>query len=419
MKPQIRRSRALYQESLHYVPGGVQSSRRPELFFDEFPIFLDRARGAHIWDVDGNEYIDWMLSYGPIILGHCHEGVDRAVIEEIRQGFLFNLTSPVQLELAKKITQLIPCAEMVQFVTTGSGATSAAIRIARAHSGRTKVLRWGYHGWHDWAVGGGPGVPAATTADTLSFDYNDLDSLERLLKKHAGEVACIIMMPLGVEQPRTGFLEGVRELADRHGVILIFDEIRSWPRMSLGGAQQYYRVTPDLTTISKGIANGYPLSAVVGRREFMQAAEKTNISGSYFMNNLAFRAAMVTLSEIETKNVVPRLWDIGSRLLDGLTRIIERKKLRAAVLGVPPMPFLVFGDAADHQTVWQELIWKRGDPGTDRDRKAMRIFYNEMAARGIFLHPRHHWYSCFAHTDEDVQKTLEAAEASFDAASRA
>jgi glutamate-1-semialdehyde-2,1-aminomutase len=419
MRSRVQKSRELYEESLKYVPGGVQSSRRPDLFFDEFPIFLERARGAHIWDVDGNEYVDWMLSYGPIILGHCNEEVDRAVIEETRKGFLFNLTPPVQLELAKKLTQMIPCAEMVQFVTSGSGATSAAIRIARAFSGKLKVLRWGYHGWHDWAVGGGPGVPTTTTDDTLSFDYNDLDSLEKLLKMHKGNVACIIMMPLGVEQPQKGFLEGVRELADRHGVILIFDEIRSWPRMGLGGAQKYYGVIPDITTISKGIANGYPISAVVGKREFMQLAQKTNISGSYFMNNLAFRAAMVTLREIETKNVVPRLWEIGKQLLDGLKQIIEQKKIRADVLGVPPMPFLVFGDAADHMTVWQELIWNKGDPGTEKDKRAMKVFYNEMARRGIFMHPRHHWYSCFAHTNEDVQKTLEAAEASFDLAQKA
>ena len=262
MTSKVQKSRELFEEAKTLMPGGVQAARRPKLFFEEYPIFMQRAKGSHIWDVDGNEYVDWMMSYGPVILGHSYPRVDQAVIEEMKNGFLFNLTPPMQLELAKKLIELIPCAEMVQFVATGSGATSAAVRIARAYTGREKIIRWGYHAWHDWAIGERPGILPKVMEDTLTFSYNDLDSLEAVLEKHKHNVACIIMMPLAVELPKPGFLEGVRDLADSYGAVLIFDEIRSWPRMSLGGAQEYYGVTPDMTTISKGIANGHSISAV-------------------------------------------------------------------------------------------------------------------------------------------------------------
>ncbi len=381
---------------------------------------MEKGKRAHIVDVDGNEYIDWLLSYGPIVLGHSYPRVDNVVMQEMQEGFLLNLTQPLQLELARKLVELIPCAEKVLFVNTGSGATSAAVRIARLYTGREKIVRWGYHGWHDWSCSTpGAGIPRSTGESVLSFFYNDLDSLNELLEKNRGEVACIIMMPLEIEIPKKGFLEGVRELADRYDVVLIFDEVRSWPRMGLGGAQKYYGVTPDLTTLSKGVANGYPISAVVGKGDIMDAVVQTTVSATYFPSTLGISAALATIDVMEKKDVINHLWCIGRELADGLRSIVAQKKVTAHIMGESPMPFLVFGDSKNYERLWYEEIYRNGDPGTDKDRLLMYTFFNETIKRGVFFHPRHHWFTCFSHTEKDVEQTLEVADQCLDIAIKA
>ena len=417
-KNRLKKSHDLFEVAKTLIPGGVQKSRRPSNFAENYPIFIDRGKGAHIYDVDGNEYIDWLLSYGPIVLGHCHSRVDQAVITEIKKGFLFDLTHPLQLRLAKKITEIIPCAEKVLFLNTGSGVTSAAIRIARIYTSRNMVIRWGYHGWHDWCCPNQAGIPKSTMEDVVTFSYNDLDSLQNVLEKNRNKVACIIMMPFQIELPKPGFLEGVRELADTYGAVLIFDEIRSWPRMGLGGAQKYYGVTPDMTTLSKGIANGYPISLVVGKEEIMMAAEKTTISGTYFPSTFGIAAALATIQELEDTNAIDHMWKIGKQLSDGLKDLIESRKVKAEVIGVPIMPFLIFGDKADYKKTWYEKIYEEGDPGTEEDKRLTNVFYSETIKRTVFFHPRHHWFSCLSHTDEDVKKTLQVAEQALDIAKK-
>jgi len=417
-KNRVKKSWELFEIAKTLIPGGVQKSRHPSRFAENYPIFMERGKGSHIYDIDGNEYIDWLLSYGPIVLGHCYSKVDQAVIEEIKKGFLFDLTHPLQLKLAEKLIEIIPCAEKVLFVNTGSGTTSAAIRIARIYTGRNMVVRWGYHGWHDWSCPNQAGIPRSTLQDVVTFTYNDLDSLQNVLEKNKKRVACIIMMPFQIELPKPGFLEGVRELANAYGVVLIFDEIRSWPRMGLGGAQKYYDVTPDMTTLSKGIANGYPISTVVGKEDIMMAAEKTTISATYFPSTLGIAAALATIQELENNNVINHLWKIGEHLSRGLKEIIESKRVRADVIGLPIMPFLIFGNKEDYEKIWYERIYEEGDPGTEEDKKLMRAFYSETIKRGVFFHPRHHWFSCLSHTDGDLKKTLQVAEQALDIAKK-
>jgi len=414
----LKQSHKLFELAKSLMPGGVQKARRPSNFSQNYPVFMERGKGAHIYDVDGNEYIDWLLSYGPIVLGHCYLKVDQAVIAEINKGFLFDLTPPLQLTLAQKLIDLIPCAEKVLFVNTGSGATSAAVRIARIYTGRSTIVRWGYHGWHDWSCPSQAGIPRSTLQDVLTFSYNDLDSLENVLEENRGKVACIIMMPLEIELPKPGFLEGVRELANAYGVVLIFDEVRSWPRMSLGGAQEYYGITPDMATLSKGIANGYPISAVVGKEEIMAVAEKSTISATYFPSTLGLAAALTTLEELEDTQAIDHLWRIGQQLCDGLKDIIEGKRVRAKILGLPIMPFLIFGRKADYDKVWYERIYQGGDPGTEEDKRLMNSFYDETIKRGVFFHPRHHWFTCLSHTEDDVRKTLQVTEEALDIAKK-
>jgi glutamate-1-semialdehyde aminotransferase len=406
----------LFEIAKTLIPGDVQKSRHPRNFADNYPVFMNRGKGSHVWDVDGNEYIDWLLSYGPIVLGHRNKQVDKSVTGEMKKGFVFDLTPPLQLELAKKLIKFIPCAEKVILTTTGSGATTAAVRIARIYTGREIIIRWGYHGWHDWCLEKTPGIPRSTTKAVKTFKYNDLNSLSKVLDENKGKVACIIMMPFEFVPPQDGFLEGVRDLANDHGTVLIFDEVRSWPRMGLGGAQGYFGVTPDLTAISKGIANGYPISAVVGKADFMEAAKETTISATYFPSTIGIAAALKTLQILEEKNAIQHIWNIAERLTNGLKELITVKKVRAAVIGLPQMPLLIFGDENNYKHHWKNWIYKKGDPGTPEDIKLMNAFYSETIKRGVFFHPRHHWYSCLSHSIKDVEKTLKASEEALDIA---
>ena len=243
-------SERLFKEAKKIIPGGVTSARHPSKFVPgKYPIFLSRGKGCHVWDPDNNEFIDWIVSFGPLILGHAHPVVDDAVRQNIKQGFCFTMANPLQNELAQELIDTIPCAEMVRFLTGGSDTTSAAIRIARIFTGREKVIRWGYHGWHDWCYGGGGtdraavGVPDGIKKDILTFTYNDLDSLERVFRENTGQVAAVIMQPFEAskELPQAGFLEGVKQLTHNHGAVLIYDEIRTGFRMALGGGAGIFR----------------------------------------------------------------------------------------------------------------------------------------------------------------------------------
>lgn len=412
MNQRYAKSEQLFEEAQKLIPGGVTSARHPSKFvLGEYPIFMNRGKGSHVWDVDGNEYIDWIVSFGPIVLGHCHPQVDEAVRKNLEQGFCFTMVHPVQNELAKELIKVIPCAEMVKFFTGGSDATSAAIRIARVYTGRDKVVRWGYHGWHDWCYGGAGtdretvvGVPQGIKEDILTFTYNDLNSLEQVFEENKDKIACVIMQPYEAskELPKKGFLEGVKRLTHDNGAVLIYDEIRSGFRMAMGGAQEYFGVIPDLTAISKAMANGYPISAVVGKREIMQEAAKTRLSATFFVNSFPMVAALATINELKKKNGIQYMWTIGKKLMRGLTEIIEEEGVEAEVIGVPPLPMLKF---TDKDKAVQEGLKK--------------AFFTETTKRGVLFHPNHCWFLSLAHTEEDLNKTLEVSRESMKIAKKA
>ena len=350
-----------------------------------------------MWDVDGHEYIDWMSSLGPNVLGHAHPRVDEAVRKAIGEGFCFTMPPPIQNDIATKLIEIIPCAEMVKIVTSGSDATTASIRIARVYTGKDKIIRWGYHGWHDWCYGGAGsdreaiGVPRNDVTNVLTFTYNDLDSLEKVLMLNRGQVAGLIMQPFYAfhELPKEGFLEGVRELTRKHQVVLIFDEIRTGFRIALGGAQEYFGVHPDLTAVSKAVANGYPIGAVVGKKEVMEAACKTRISATFFANTFSMAAALATIAELQEHNGIESMWRIGKRLMDGLEDIVAEQGVEASVVGVPPTPGLKFTEP---------------NPAVQTTLK--ETFFGEAARRGVVFHPNHIWFLSTAHTNADVDKTL-------------
>lgn len=393
----LTRSEELFARAQEIVAGGTTQGKAPNtLIPGEYPIYAARGLGAHLWDVDNNRFLDWILAYGIIVLGYCDPDVDAAAIREIREGFSFPLTKPVQNELAELLVEVIPCAEMVHFFKSGSDATTTAVRLARIVTGRQKIVRWGYNGWHDWSCIREPGIPRQVREDVLTFRYNDLDSLEDVLKQQRDQVACVIMMPLEIELPRPGFLAGVKELAHQYGALFILDEMRSGFHLALGGAQEYYGVMPDLATFSKAISNGYAISVLAGRRDIMATLPQTYVSSTFFTNSIAMAAAVATINKLRREQVIPHLWRIGQGLLDGLSRLAQEVGVEAEVVGLPPMPFLVFTDA---------------NPAIRET--ARHVFYSETTRRGLLFHPNHHWFVSHAHTEQDLAHTLEISEAAF------
>ncbi len=403
-KPKLNldKSMAMFEEAKRISPGGVMGIRRPYNFVEgEYPIYLNHGYNGHIVDVDGNDYIDMLCAYGPIILGYNEPEINQAVIEQMEKGFCFSLVQQIQNELIKRVINIVPSAEMALLVKTGSDATSVAVRLARGYSGKDKILRHGYHGWHDWCVEVPGGVPTAIQELTLEFPYGDLEALEKLLKENKDQVAAIMITPIGhplgqpVSAPPEGYLEGVRSLADQYGVVLIFDEIRTGFRVAMGGAQERYGVTPDMTTIGKAMANGYAISACVGKSEIMKVAEKdVFISSTFFPNSLEMAASMKCIDILEREKVLDNIWERGSKFLVRLKKIVADSGVPATVSGIPPMPFVTF-DKTDHQY-----------------KQRRTRFYTETIRRGLFIQPYHHWYISYRHTDEDLDYALQVIEES-------
>lgn len=391
-------SRQLYERALEVIPGGVPGIRAPENFVPgEYPIFLASAEGAYIRDLEGKRYLDMLLGYGPMVLGHVNPEVDRVVRERQQQGFCLNLPQPEIVALAERLVELVPSAEQALFFKTGSDATSAAIRLARTFTGRQTVLRCGYHGWHEWAIKGDKGVPEAITELVIDFDYNAADQLEALLNQHAGKVAAIILCPVGhdfdrqIEEPAEGFLQRVRELADEHASVLVFDEVRTGFRLALGGAQQLYGVTPDLTALGKAISNGYPISALVGNKTVMQAARDTFISSTYFPESLTMAAALATTEILVRERVLEHIERVGRQLHAELEKLIAELSLPVSLSPYPQMPFLYF------------------DPGLERDQAERRDrFYGALCRAGVFAHPRHHGFLSWQHGSAEIDILLDA-----------
>ena len=405
-KLNITRSLELYEEACGLVPGGVLGARKPADFIaGEYPIFLESGKGCRLIDVDGNEFIDFLCGYGPIILGYRESEVDEAVYKQITEkGFCFSLTQKYQNDLAKKIAELVPSAEMSIFLKTGSDATTASIRIARAHTNKLKVMRCGYHGWHDWCVEMKGGIPKKFYEDVFEFQYNNLTQLEELMAVHGNETAAIIMTPFGhpnhqkMQIPQPGFLEGVRDLADKYRAVLIYDEIRTGFRLSLGGAQALYGVHPDISVLGKAIANGYPISVVTGKKDVMMAAaEKLFISSTFFPNSEAFIAALKTIEILERDNVLANIWEKGEWFMEKIQEILNKHDVGAELTGIPPMFYITF---------------EKDETGSYKGKR--KDFYTQMIRKRFFFTPYHHAYISYRHTEEDLNLALIAIDESLE-----
>jgi glutamate-1-semialdehyde aminotransferase len=392
------RSMAMLARARRSIPGASQTlSKGADMFVEgAYPAFLERGRGCRVWDVDGGEYIDYILGLASITLGYAYPAVTEAVARQLAEGSIFSLPHPLEVEVAERLIEVIPCAEQVRFLKTGSEANSAAIRIARAATGREVILYNGYHGWADWYAITTPrskGIPKDFARLIAPFNYNDLPSLERALCEHYGNVAAVIMEAALLDAPASGFLEGVRKLAHDHGALLIFDEIVTGFRWAIGGAQEYYRIVPDLATFGKGMANGLPLSAIVGRADLGRQFEEVFVSSTFGGDTLALAAARATIDEYRRQPVIEQLWAAGRRFQEGFKRAVGRTGAPAECIGFPVHPKIVFRDTREEE-----------------NRLLMSLFLQETARRGVLLHFAG-FNTSFSHSDADVDETLEACEA--------
>jgi glutamate-1-semialdehyde 2,1-aminomutase len=387
-------SARLLQRALKSIPLGAQTfSKSPTQFPRAVsPHFAAKARGAMITDVDGNEYVDFINALAAVMIGYCDPEIDAAVAEQLRSGVTFSLSHELEIEVAERLVRLVPCAEQVRFGKNGSDATAAAIRLARAYTGRDRVAVCGYHGWQDWYIGTTSrdlGVPQAVKALSHTFTYNDSDSLARLLDSHRGEFAAVILEPLSVAEPRAGFLEAVADLTRAAGALLVFDETVTGFRVHLSGAQGLTGVVPDLATFGKGMANGFPLSAIVGRGRYMALMEKIFFSATFGGETLSLAAARATLDRIEREHVPARLAALGTRLRDGAREAIERAGIGDVfkITGHPSWTFLNI--TATKRATQYEI---------------KTLLLQELFARGILSLGTHNLSA--AHTDEHIDTLL-------------
>jgi len=394
--PSISKSDELYNRALGLIPSVTQTlAKGPTQWIKGVaPKYLVKGKGSHVWDADGNEYIDYMMGVGPLSLGYAYPKVDEAIRKQLEDGITFSMMHPLEVEVAEMIREIIPNAEAVRYSKTGADATSAAVRLSRAYTGKNKILCCGYHGWHDWYIAvtaRNLGIPEAVQAISFTFNYNDIDSVKNSIDN---DVAAIILEPVVFNEPKDNFLHKLADLCKEKGIVLIFDEMWTGFRMALGGAQEYFGITPDLATYSKAVANGMPISILTGKKEIMQLADEDIFFYTTFGGEaLSLAATKATIEELRDKNVPKFLSDQGSKLKNGYNSIAEK-------LGID------FTRATGYN--WRSMATfdeKAGDPLLQKS-----LMQQEMIKRGILWQGFHNM--SFSHTDADVDYTLQAFEES-------
>jgi glutamate-1-semialdehyde 2,1-aminomutase len=420
-------SQALWERAKRSLAGGVNSNVRADA---QPPLFFQRAEGSRIVDVDGNHYLDYTLAQGPMLLGHSPSVVLQFIEQAMRQGQLYAGQHELEIQLAEKLQTLIPCAELVRFGNSGSEAVHVALRLARAHTGRDKILKFEghYHGWYDnelisvhppldragdrehpTPVLASAGQDQRVLDSVIVTAWNDLALLREIVKLHANEIAAVVMEPVmcntGCIPPQPGYLEGVRELCSEHKIVLIFDEVITGFRLGLDGAQGYFGVTPDLATFGKALANGFPISCLSGKREIMEhiARLTVNHSGTYNSNVMATAAAWATVCELErvADEAYPRLFQLSEALCTGLRELAARLEIDVLVQSIGPILHLAFTD----QTSINDY---RSFLAVDKERN--RRFVAKMLDHDIRILGRGLWYLSMAHTPEDIAYTLKTVE---------
>jgi glutamate-1-semialdehyde 2,1-aminomutase len=414
------RSRELFDEAQRYLPGGVDSPVRAFKAVGGTPPFIVRGQGSRVYDADGNEYIDYVGSWGPLILGHAHPQVVEAVKRAAEKGTSFGAPTELEITLAKMVCSAIPSIEMIRFVNSGTEATMSALRLARAFTGRDKIIKFigGYHGHADGLLvksGSGlatlglpssPGVPGSYTQHTLVAPYNDAEAVARLFRRYPDEIAAVIVEPvaanMGVVLPQPGFLESLRRLSSQFGAVLIFDEVITGFRVTYGGAQNLFKIVPDLTCLGKIIGGGLPVGAYGGRREIMEMMAPTGPvyqAGTLSGNPLAMTAGIETLKILSRPEVYERLEGAASRLAEGIARVASPLKTKLTIARLASLLTIFFTDrpALDYESV------------SRADTKLFGRFFRQLLSEGVYWPPSQFEaaFVSLTHSDEDIQMTVD------------
>jgi len=428
----FEKSDALFEEAKKVTPYGAHSAARsaallgrlegrPELPEVRYPKFMQRASGSHIYDADGNDYIDYNMALGPVILGHANPIVNDAVRRQLENGAIFGTCHELEIKVSQKITRHVPCAEMFLMCTSGSDATLGALRIARAYTKKEKVVRFDghYHSWHDWQrfesipAGhlGNFGIPRSVEEDYISLPWNEPSAL-KTLKGRGHEIAAVICEPVlgnfACITPLEGYLEELRETCTEQGIVLIFDEVVTALRLGLGGAQKTLRVTPDLCTFGKCLANGLPIGGIAGKRDFMLSANKALLGGTFNSNPMTCAAALATMTELENEASYSKMTAAGNALMKGVREAIRDAGIPALVQGFPLLSSIIF---TEKETIKfpHELATAPIFPHVKR----AAVFWQELVDRGVYNLPTRgtRWCLSTAHEKEDITKTIDAVAA--------
>ncbi len=417
-----QKSKALQQRAMNVAPLGVNSNFR---FWGEgITLYMDKAKGAYLWDVDGKRYIDYRLAFGPIILGHSYDEVDAKVIEEIQRGTLAAMTYELEVALVEKIVEMCPAVEMARLACSGTESTMHAIRVARAYTGRELILKFegNYHGFHDhtlWStyapaesygsrrspipVAASSGIPKAMAEKIITLPFNDFEGFERMMKAYGEQIAAVITEPCqgncGALDPLPGFLELIRKLTTEYGAVFILDEVKSGFRFANGGAQEYYNIMPDMATYAKAMGNGYPIAAFGGKKEIMSIIGHGVAQGGTYTNNKpGVTGGFATLSLLQQQPIIETINMRGQRLMDGLKEIFEDSSIPVVFSG--PASMFSFTVGIEKPTCQRE--W------TESERDYYLRLVDAAIERGVMpdRDAREPWFLCYSHSETDIDETL-------------
>jgi len=391
----INNSNSYWKRALKHIPAGTQSlSKAPSAWIENIsPKYILKGDGCYLEDVDGNKFLDFGGALGPIILGYNHPNTNQAVIEQLKNGIIFSLLNPLEVELSEVLAEEIPIAEMVRFGKSGSDATSIAVRVARAYTKRDKIICIGYHGWQDWYIATterNKGIPKAVLDLTLTCDYNNLSDLDKIFKNNKDEIACVILETVYTEEPKEGYLEGIREICKKNNALLILDEIKMGFRIAIGGGMEYYKIDADLVTFGKSMANGMPISVLAGKEKFMRQLDKEVFySFTFAGETLSLAASISTIKYIKENRVIDHVWNVGDQLKIGFQRLTKKYNLDKYYKIVGPGPYSTVQFTGDDKI--KEYLVKS-------------IFIQECALRNIIFGGYH--IINYSHTKEIIEDVL-------------
>ncbi|MCI0565675.1 aminotransferase class III-fold pyridoxal phosphate-dependent enzyme [bacterium] len=406
-----KKGQALWERAKKIIPGGNQLlSKRAEMFLPEgWPSYYTKAKGVHVWDLDGKKYIDMsIMSVGACLLGYADQDVNRAVKKAVDGGSISTLNPPEEVELAELFIKIHPWAKMVRYARTGGEAAAVAIRIARAYSGKDKIAFCGYHGWQDWYLSANlahkknldghllaglsaKGVPRGLAGSALPFHYNNIAELESIAARHK-DIGAIVMEPIRYAEPAKGFLQNVRRIADEIGAVLIFDEISSGFKVHYGGAHLLYGVNPDIAVFAKAISNGFPMAAIIGKEEVMQAAQESFISSTYWTERVGPAAALATLKKMKEKKIHAHMKKMATLIRSGLKTLADKHELKMNFSGLPTVVVFSFDYGDESQAI-------------------RTLFTQEMLVRGFLA--SNAIYVSYSHSEKDVRAYLKSADEVF------